>query len=35
MLAFLVMIFLLVVVTGYLIGIYNGLVRVRAAVKLA
>jgi LemA protein len=35
MLAFLVMVFLLVAVTGYLIGIYNGLVRVRAAVKLA
>jgi LemA protein len=35
MLAFLVMVFLLVAVSGYLIGIYNGLVRVRAAVKLA
>lgn len=35
MLAFLVMVFLLVAVTGYLIGVYNGLVRVRAAVKLA
>jgi len=35
MLAFLVMVFLLIAVTGYLIGLYNGLVRVRAAVKLA
>jgi LemA protein len=34
-LAFLVMVFLLVAVSGYLIGVYNGLVRVRAAVKLA
>jgi LemA protein len=35
MTAMLVMVFLLVAVLGYLIGIYNGLVRVRAAVKLA
>jgi LemA protein len=35
MVAFLVFLFLLVVLTGYLIGIYNALVRVRAAVKLA
>ena len=35
MLAFLIFVFLLVAVIGYLIGIYNGLVRVRAAVKLA
>jgi LemA protein len=34
MLPMLVMIFLLVALVGYLIGIYNGLVRVRAAVKL-
>jgi LemA protein len=35
MLAFLVFLFLLVALCGYLIGVYNGLVRVRAAVKLA
>jgi LemA protein len=35
MLPMLVMSFLLVALVGYLIGIYNGLVRVRAAVKLA
>jgi LemA protein len=35
MLAGLVLLFLLVVAFGYLVGIYNGLVRVRAAVKLA
>jgi LemA protein len=35
MLAGLVLLFLIVVLFGYLIGIYNGLVRVRAAVKLA
>jgi LemA protein len=35
MLSFLVFLFLLVAVIGYLIGVYNGLVRVRAAVKLA
>src|SRR5215472_7392623 len=35
MLAMLVVLFLAVALTGYLIGVYNGLVRVRAAVKLA
>jgi LemA protein len=35
MLAMLVFIFLLLALIGYLIGVYNGLVRVRAAVKLA
>jgi LemA protein len=35
MLAMLVMLFLAVALSGYLIGVYNGLVRVRAAVKLA
>jgi LemA protein len=35
MLAILVTVFLLIAVSGYLVGIYNGLVRVRAAVKLA
>ena len=35
MIAFLVVIFLLLALLGYLIGIYNGLVRVSAAVKLA
>ncbi|HYC10577.1 MAG TPA: LemA family protein, partial [Steroidobacteraceae bacterium] len=35
MLAFLVFLFLLLALCGYLIGVYNGLVRVRAAVKLA
>ena len=35
MVAMLVMLFLLVALAGYLIGIYNSLVRVRAAVKLA
>jgi len=34
MLAVLVLLFLVVALTGYLIGVYNGLVRVRAAVKL-
>src|ERR1700756_1300202 len=35
MLAVLILLFLIVALTGYLIGVYNGLVRVRAAVKLA
>ncbi|HXN49353.1 MAG TPA: LemA family protein [Bryobacteraceae bacterium] len=35
MVAGLLLIFLLVALTGYLIGIYNGLVRVSAAVKLS
>jgi len=35
MIALLVVIFLLVALLGYLIGIYNGLVRISAAVKLA
>src|ERR1700730_702121 len=35
MLAVLVLLFLIVALAGYLIGVYNGLVRVRAAVKLA
>jgi LemA protein len=35
MIAFSVLIFLLIALLGYLIGIYNGLVRVSAAVKLA
>jgi LemA protein len=35
MLPFLIFVFVLVAVIGYLIGLYNGLVRVRAAVKLA
>jgi len=35
MLSFLLFVFVLVAVIGYLIGVYNGLVRVRAAVKLA
>jgi LemA protein len=35
MLGFLVLLFLVVALIGYLIGVYNGLVRVRAAVKLA
>src|SRR5271168_5591240 len=35
MIALLVVIFLFVALMGYLIGIYNGLVRVSAAVKLA
>src|SRR5215831_12065939 len=35
MLSLLIFLFLLVVFVGYVIGIYNGLVRVRAAVKLA
>ena len=35
MVAILVLVVLLVLVIGYLIGIYNGLVRVRADVKLA
>jgi LemA protein len=35
MLGLLIFVFLLVALAGYLIGVYNGLVRVRAAVKLA
>lgn len=35
MIAGFVLLFLIVVLVGYLIGIYNGLVRVRAAVRLA
>ena len=35
MLAMLIVLFLAVALFGYLIGVYNGLVRVRAAVKLA
>ena len=35
MLTVLVLLFLIVALAGYLIGVYNGLVRVRAAVKLA
>ena len=35
MLAMLIVLFLAVALCGYLIGVYNGLVRVRAAVKLA
>ena len=35
MLAAFIVLFLIVAVGGYLIGVYNGLVRVRAAVKLA
>jgi len=35
MLAMLIVLFLVIALAGYLIGIYNGLVRVRAAVKLA
>ena len=35
MLVMLVLLFLMIAFTGYLIGIYNSLVRVRAAVKLA
>jgi len=35
MLAGLILLFLAVAVVGYFIGVYNGLVRVRAAVKLA
>src|ERR1700745_513478 len=35
MTSLLIFLFLLLAVVGYLIGIYNGLVRVRAAVKLA
>ena len=34
MTALLILLFLVVAVGGYLIGVYNGLVRVRAAVKL-
>src|SRR5260221_12786650 len=34
MLTVLVLLFLIVALAGYLIGVYNGLVRVRAAVKL-
>jgi LemA protein len=35
MLSSLILLFLVVALLGYLIGVYNGLVRVRAAVKLA
>ena len=35
MLVLLVLLFLIVALAGYLIGVYNGLVRVRAAVKLS
>jgi LemA protein len=35
MLGILVFLFLIVALAGYLVGLYNGLVRVRAAVKLA
>ena len=35
MLSALILLFLVVALLGYLIGVYNGLVRVRAAVKLA
>src|ERR1700745_539985 len=35
MTALLILVFLVVAIGGYLIGVYNGLVRVRAAVKLA
>src|ERR1700741_5634839 len=35
MTARLILVFLVVAIGGYLIGVYNGLVRVRAAVKLA
>jgi LemA protein len=35
MLPFLILVFLIVALIGYLVGLYNGLVRVRAAVKLA
>src|SRR5215469_3043930 len=35
MMAMLILLFLLLALVGYLIGVYNGLVRVRAAVKLA
>ena len=35
MMAMLIVLFLLLALVGYLIGVYNGLVRVRAAVKLA
>ena len=35
MLVLLVLLFLVIAFTGYVIGIYNSLVRVRAAVKLA
>jgi LemA protein len=35
MIAVFVLLFLIVALAGYLIGVYNGLVRVRAAVKLA
>ena len=35
MIAMLVLLILLIVVVCYMVGIYNGLVRVRAAVKLA
>ena len=35
MLAGLILLFLVLALAGYLVGVYNGLVRVRAAVKLA
>ena len=35
MLVALVLLFLVLALLGYLVGVYNGLVRVRAAVKLA
>jgi LemA protein len=35
MMAMLILLFLLLALVGYLVGVYNGLVRVRAAVKLA
>jgi LemA protein len=35
MLAAFILLFLIVALVGYLIGVYNGLVRIRAAVKLA
>ena len=35
MIAVFVVLFLIIALAGYLIGVYNGLVRVRAAVKLA
>ncbi|HYP66339.1 MAG TPA: LemA family protein, partial [Steroidobacteraceae bacterium] len=35
MLGILIFLFLVLALAGYLIGVYNGLVRVRAAVKLA
>jgi len=35
MVGVLIFLFLLLALAGYLVGVYNGLVRVRAAVKLA